>query len=212
MPLTLRDVISSGNYKLTKVRLDSNKNVDLLQDDGILIQLAIGSGKTELVEYLMRYFEENQLSEYDADSRDALMLRNQMRHVIEGVGSWIKSDAMRSSLSSYYTNSDSSEEEQSDDDLANDSHTHPPYNTNNNHNAHDSGEQLQQQLTSSAVAAPGILQQQAMSSVHHTTNTANHSITSWLQGVPAGVVDGSDNAATALLGQDDHVDAVVVHE
>jgi hypothetical protein len=180
MPLTLRDIVSSGNYKLTKFRLDADKTVDLLREDGILIQFAIRSGNTELVKYLLCYFEENQLSEYDADSLDAVMLRNQMRHAIEGVGSWIKSDAMRSLLSSYsYSDSDADEGEQSDDDL---------------------------QANNAATVVASTLQQQALPFVHHATDTASRSVTSWLQEVPEKVIDANDNAGTVLLGQGGHED------
>lgn len=100
MPLELDDVISSGNYKLTKSRLDSDKTIDILREDGILIKLAIRSGNAGVVKLVVEYFEQNQLSEYEERSHDAVILRNKMRSAIESANVYV-TEEMQSILSKY---------------------------------------------------------------------------------------------------------------
>lgn len=102
MPLVeLDDIISSGDYDLAKSRLDSDQTVDLLREDAILVKVAIKSGNVPLVDLLLTYFVENQLSECDEGSDESNALKDKMNDAIESVTAYVTSEEMSSLLSTY---------------------------------------------------------------------------------------------------------------
>ena len=116
MPLELDDLISSGNYKLVKHRLDRDKTVDLLEDGGRRIKLAIKSKNVELVGFLFQYFKDNQLSEYpDVQSYESVILRNKIRSAIEGVLDRVTLSKKMQDMLSQYVNFDSDEHDDAQD-------------------------------------------------------------------------------------------------
>jgi hypothetical protein len=63
--------------------LKSNKNFDVMHNEGRLFWMSIELGNVKITKALLKYFEENQLGKYEEGSHEYHKLKCQMRDILE---------------------------------------------------------------------------------------------------------------------------------
>lgn len=117
--LYLDDFVASGNELLVRRSLETTSYIDILRDEGILIKLAILSKNANVVKLLFKYFEDNQLSEFQEPCLERAKLLEDMGNVIwRTLYSREISAEMRATLSKYYDFNESREDSVLGDDYS----------------------------------------------------------------------------------------------
>lgn len=81
--IDLGNRISWGESQLVSKLLSLNKNLDVLHYDGSFFIRAIESNNYDIVNTLLEYFENNQLSKYEPRSLEFSILKKKMYDIIE---------------------------------------------------------------------------------------------------------------------------------
>ena len=80
----LSNCLSLGKFEKAKLILKENINdIDVLYKDGIFFELAISKENSDILKALLNYFEENQLSKYDARSEEYINLQKNIVNILE---------------------------------------------------------------------------------------------------------------------------------
>jgi tetratricopeptide (TPR) repeat protein len=107
----LADRIGAKRHSMIINMLQKNQNLDLLHDDGTFFYMSIQNNDFVTVKILLNYFEQNQLTKYELNSTDYILLKNKLRKILEiAVEDVVLSTKMEEVLS-LYINSESSEDE-----------------------------------------------------------------------------------------------------
>ena len=185
MPLCeLEDMVSAGNDFLVKDALSKSSTIDILKDEGLLVKLAISSGNPKVVELLFKYFNDNQLSYCQDRSVESVMLKNQMRDIIEGRLQFITlTDEMKAVLSTYYD----FDQTESDQLSVGDELDHQSI------DQHNGAERVPTSVDHVTLSSE-VLQAQKSS---HSFDLPNSSILSWLAEQP---LDSTNTVDSTLLG------------
>ena len=99
----LSNCLSLRKFEKVKLLLKQNINdIDVLYKDGIFFELAISKENSDILKALLNYFEENQLSKYDARSEEYIGLQKRIMDILEIVIDGVDlSPKMKEVLSSY---------------------------------------------------------------------------------------------------------------
>ena len=103
----LADRIGAKRYSMVVSLLNRVSGLDLTYDSGTFFKMAIENGNSDIVQVLLEYFEQNQLSSYKKDSYEYAILKGKLRDILEEATEYNElSSKMQDILSPYLDFSD----------------------------------------------------------------------------------------------------------
>lgn len=83
--IKLQNAVSWKNEAFVKKILDGNKDLNVMFDDGVLLQMSIDNGSNSIVQVLLDYFKVNQLNKHQIGSKEYNNLHNQLTEILENL-------------------------------------------------------------------------------------------------------------------------------
>lgn len=79
----LADRIGAKRYSMVVSLLNRVSGLDMTYDNGTFFKMAIENSSSDIVQVLLEYFEQNQLSSYQKDSYEYAILKGKLRDILE---------------------------------------------------------------------------------------------------------------------------------
>ena len=81
----LSDRIAAKKDSMVYNLLNRDGSLDLTYQDGRFFRISIKNNSYKIVEFLLEYFEQNQLGDYEEDSSQYLSLKGQLQYIITDI-------------------------------------------------------------------------------------------------------------------------------